>query len=82
MQFRHAVLKGDSRSCIEAVNNRDAVMPWRLASFVADISLFFVNFNLLEFNWVYRNANKASHFMARWYLSNSFPGFFVGGLVP
>lgn len=82
MQFRHAVLKGDFRSCIEAVNDRDAVVPWRLASFVADISLFFVIFNQLEFNWVYRNANKAAPSWLGGICPILSQVFFVGGLVP
>ena len=63
------------------MTDRSKLVHKRIVNFVVEVRLLYARFDRLEFNWVYRIANKL-HVLARWSLSNSFPGYFGEEIGP
>ena len=59
-QLQNVVIEGNSKLCAEVVTNRSKLVHQRTVNFVVEVKLLYARFDRLEFNWVYRNANKAT----------------------
>ena len=68
--------ESDSKQCMDAVNSRDVVIPWRVYSCISNVKYSFVAYPSWVFSWVNRKANGAPHTLARWSLFHRFWGPF------
>ena len=70
------IFESDSKSCIVALSNRLAGVSWRIRSCLSDIFLYLADHPSWSFKWIRREANGASHALARWSLQNRYWGSF------
>jgi hypothetical protein len=68
--------ESDSKQCMDAVNSRDVVIPWRVYSCISNVKYCFVAHPSWVFSWVNRKANGAPHALTRWFLFHRFWGPF------
>jgi hypothetical protein len=68
--------ENDSKQCMDAVNSRDVVIPWRVYSCISNVKYSFVAHPSWVFSRVNRKANGAPHALARWSLFHRFWGPF------
>ena len=73
----HALIESDSKVCIEALQELDSHVPWRISTIISDkLRLKALSHNV-KYSWVPRDLNRAAHVLAKWSLKNCLAGIFV-----
>lgn len=78
----HFVIESDSKICTDAISTGGDHVPWRLSNFIENAQVICVDFGSVSFKWVYLEANKAAHELAKWSESHGYFGSFGVGLCP
>ena len=80
--FSAACFESDSSSCIEALHNPAASIPWRIRRCVLDVLSLAVDFPGWSFRWIHREANGAADSLAKWSIKNLLWGSFDSSFGP
>ena len=65
-------IESDSKSFIDALRFPNRDVPWRIRTICSDVLALKLNFSNCRFSWVAREANVATHVLAKWSLSNNY----------
>ncbi len=63
--FKHVIIEGDSKICIDALNGNLNSVNWSISSIVCNISELCKYFSSYSFFWTRREANGVAHSLAK-----------------
>jgi ribonuclease HI len=74
--FKHVIIEGDSKICIDALNGNLNTVNWSISSLICNISELCKYFSSCSFFWTRREANGVAHSLAKAASSLRSPFFF------
>jgi hypothetical protein len=60
------IFEFDSKMCMAAIASSDGYCPWCILNCILDLIGFSSCFSSCSFVWINREANLASHCLAKW----------------
>ncbi|XP_075663409.1 uncharacterized protein LOC142632997 [Castanea sativa] len=76
------MIEGDSQVCYRSITVQGMDTPWTIENIIHSVKSLASNLPFLSFRWVPREANEATHSLAKWSLLYSMYGSFDFGNSP